>query len=67
MNKRYISLTIILLIAIGGLPTFMGQTHLEIPEIVNGEHGCYQLKLLQSVDETLQPSQAATYYPSRWH
>lgn len=63
MNKRYISLTIILLIAIGGLPTFMGQTHLEIPEIVNGEHGCYQLKLLQSVDETLQPSQAATYYP----
>jgi len=66
MNKRYISLSIILLLAIGTLPAIFGQTHLT-PGIVFGEvdgkNECYSIKLLQSINETLQPGQSATYVP----
>lgn len=68
MNKRYISLCIVLLITIGTLPTLFanGQTHLT-PGIIFGEidgaNECFNLKLLQSTTQTLQIGQSATYYP----
>ena len=57
MNKRYISLSIILLLAISTLPILFANGE-------NGEEnalGCY--KLLQVTTETLQPGESATYYP----
>ncbi|KYC46152.1 MAG: hypothetical protein APG12_00095 [Candidatus Methanofastidiosum methylothiophilum] len=66
MNKKYISLSIVLLLAISTLPTLFGQTHITPGIIigeVDGKNECYSIKLLQSVNETLQPGQSATYYP----
>ena len=64
MVKRYISLIIVLILTIGTLPTLFanGETHFEIPKIVLN-NDCYEGRLLQSVNETLQPGQSATYYP----
>ncbi|KYC52248.1 MAG: hypothetical protein AMQ22_00925 [Candidatus Methanofastidiosum methylothiophilum] len=68
MNKRYISLSIILFIAIGTLPALFANGENDIPIgrfFGKGEDGinqCYEIKLLQSVNETLQPGQSATYY-----
>lgn len=53
MNKRYISLIIVLLLAIGTLPTLFGTEN----------NDCYQLMLLQDVSNTLAPGSSATYYP----
>lgn len=58
MNKKYISLTIVLLIAIGMLPTLFGQTHLE--EIVLAPEmrfDCASIKLVASESVTLGPNQ----------
>lgn len=61
MNKRYISLIIVLLLAIGTLPTLFGQTHFENPEITIQSDGCYQLRLLQSDSAILQPGAPLKY------
>ncbi|KYC48690.1 MAG: hypothetical protein AMQ74_01580 [Candidatus Methanofastidiosum methylothiophilum] len=55
MNKRYISLTIILLIAIGGLPTILGNGE-------NDSNQCYQRKLIQSDSRTLFIDDKIIYY-----
>ena len=53
MNKRYISLIIVLILTISTLPTLFGTEN----------NDCYEGRLLQSVNETLQPGQSASYYP----
>lgn len=68
MNKKYISLTIVLLLAIGMLPALFGngETNLPLGNVfgeINGKNGCFNIKLLQSVNDTLQPDENATYYP----
>ena len=66
MNKRFISLSIVLLITIGTLPALFanGETHLEIPDInPDLPDGCYQRRLIQSTNETLLPGDFATYSP----
>ena len=69
MNKRYISLIIISLIAVGMLPTLLGNGETQLPvgrvfgEIEDGINQCYEIKLLQSVNNTLLPGESVTYYP----
>ena len=71
MNKKYISLTIVLLLAIGTLPALFGQTNDEIIDVQTledfieliPENQCYQIKLLQSIKETLLSGEFATYVP----
>jgi len=58
MNKRYISLSIVLLIAVGTLPTLFGQTHFE-QIVLNPEmpFDCASIKLVASENVTLGPNQ----------
>ncbi len=67
MNKRYISLSIVLLLAIGTLPALFanGETHFEFPEIDIIPDGCYQWRLIQSENETLPVGQTAIYHPPK--
>jgi len=70
MNKRYISLSIVLLIAIGTLPTLFGNGENYIPigrffgETEDGINQCYEIKLLQSEGGiTLKSGDNKIYYP----
>lgn len=47
MSKKYISLSIVLLLAIGTLPAIFGQTNEEIENIEIPIFDCYQMKILQ--------------------
>jgi len=64
MNKKYISLTIVLLLAIGTLPAIFGQTHEEIENIEIPIFDCYQIKMLQSDSAILNAGDTPKlYYP----
>ncbi|NYT03826.1 MAG: hypothetical protein GKC00_03865, partial [Candidatus Methanofastidiosa archaeon] len=64
MNKRYISLSIVLLITIGTLPALFGQTDEESENSEFPNFDCYQIKMLQSDSAILNAGDSPKiYYP----
>jgi len=57
MNKRYISLIIVLILTISTLPAFLGQTHFEQYIPIKELPDCVSVKLIASESVTLGPNQ----------